>query len=29
VEGTQKIAPGMKVKLAPPESTTPYLEGSA
>jgi membrane fusion protein (multidrug efflux system) len=29
VEGTQKIAPGMKVKLAPAESAAPYLEGSA
>ncbi len=29
VEGIQKIAPGMKVKLAPPQSAMPYLEGSA
>lgn len=29
VEGLQKIAPGMKVRLAPPESAAPYLEGSA
>ncbi len=29
VEGAQKIAPGMKVRRAPPESAAPYLEGEA
>lgn len=27
VEGTQKISPGVKVKLAPPEAAAPYLKG--
>jgi membrane fusion protein (multidrug efflux system) len=29
VEGIQKIAPGMKVRLAPPESAEPYVAGRA